>query len=157
MKKKGKEHVKLSQKKYLTRNIGLYPFHIKLFTSLVKKEISDIILNNSKGLPKGFGHVKPFLGVFQIMDKKNVVSIFVKRNSWGIDGIQLEKKWNFGFVLKRLKSLTVYMAAQLWWLPGRKWKKGFLHIGFHPIVSHYAKIQKYEQGKIGLQFFDMWC
>ena len=23
--------------------------------------------------------------------------------------------------------------------------------------SHYAKIQKYEQGKIGLQFFDMWC
>ena len=24
-------------------------------------------------------------------------------------------------------------------------------------VSHYAKIQKYEQGKIGLQFFDMWC
>ena len=23
--------------------------------------------------------------------------------------------------------------------------------------THYAKIQKYEQGKIGLQFFDMWC
>ena len=24
-------------------------------------------------------------------------------------------------------------------------------------LAHYAKIQKYEQGKIGLQFFDMWC
>ena len=24
-------------------------------------------------------------------------------------------------------------------------------------TAHYAKIQKYEQGKIGLQFFDMWC
>ena len=24
-------------------------------------------------------------------------------------------------------------------------------------LSHCAKVQKYEQGKIGLQFFDMWC
>ena len=24
-------------------------------------------------------------------------------------------------------------------------------------TSHCAKVQKYEQGKIGLQFFDMWC
>ena len=24
-------------------------------------------------------------------------------------------------------------------------------------TTHYAKVQKYEQGKIGLQFFDMWC
>ena len=23
--------------------------------------------------------------------------------------------------------------------------------------THCAKVQKYEQGKIGLQFFDMWC
>ena len=25
------------------------------------------------------------------------------------------------------------------------------------VNTHYAKIQKDEQGKIGLQFFDMWC
>ena len=25
------------------------------------------------------------------------------------------------------------------------------------VLSHCAKVQKYEQGKIGLQFFDMWC
>ena len=23
--------------------------------------------------------------------------------------------------------------------------------------SHCVKVQKYEQGQIGLQFFDMWC
>ena len=31
---------------------------------------------------------------------------------------------------------------------------------FHPEREHRphcAKVQKYEQGKIGLQFFDMWC
>jgi hypothetical protein len=26
-----------------------------------------------------------------------------------------------------------------------------------PHRSHCAKVQKYEKGKIGLQFFDMWC
>ena len=25
-----------------------------------------------------------------------------------------------------------------------------------PLYTHYAKVQKHEQGKIGLQFFDMW-
>ena len=25
------------------------------------------------------------------------------------------------------------------------------------VPLHCAKVQKYEQGKIGLQFFDMWC
>ena len=24
-------------------------------------------------------------------------------------------------------------------------------------ITHCAKVQKYEQGKIGLRFFDMWC
>ena len=24
-------------------------------------------------------------------------------------------------------------------------------------IAHYAKVQKYEQGKTGLQFFDMCC
>ena len=88
------------------------------------------------------------------MDKKNVVSIFVKRNSWGIDGIQLEKKVKFWFCFKKTeKSYSLHGCAIMM----KEMKKGFLHIGFHPIVSHYAKIQKYEQGKIGLQFFDMWC
>ena len=35
-----------------------------------------------------------------------------------------------------------------------------LDVGFGEQVifySHCAKVQKYEQGKIGLQFFDMWC
>ena len=27
----------------------------------------------------------------------------------------------------------------------------------HGFPPHYAKVQKYEQGKIGLQFLDIWC
>ena len=29
--------------------------------------------------------------------------------------------------------------------------------GMYKLCTHYAKVQKYEQGKIGVQFFDMWC
>ena len=31
------------------------------------------------------------------------------------------------------------------------------YIGQCDLHSHYAKVQKYGYGKIGLQFFDVWC
>ena len=39
---------------------------------------------------------------------------------------------------------------------GKAFQKVFIVRSLAP-RTHYAKIQKYEQGKIGLQFFDMWC
>ena len=34
---------------------------------------------------------------------------------------------------------------------------GMYYLIINSHMTHYAKVQKYEQGKIGLQFFDMWC
>ena len=46
------------------------------------------------------------------------------------------------------------LAALLIWIMDTL-KVGKIHKQM--VLSHCAKVQKYEQGKIGLQFFDMWC
>ena len=67
------------------------------------------------------------------------------------------------------KNKQVDHAPTYLQLPLRQWGAGNVYllvlsswkvnIAENPIavMAHYAKIQKYEQGKIGLQFFDMWC
>ena len=62
----------------------------------------------------------------------------------------------FPFFLAAL-DWTVYLTALAINIWQDEQPQHHLCITTATAISHYAKIQKYEQGKIGLQFFDMWC
>ena len=47
------------------------------------------------------------------MDKENIVSIFVKRNSWRIDGIQLEEKNEILLCFKKIVRSDSLHACEI--------------------------------------------